>query len=66
MPRDVRGELFAGYTTWPAEAEPGEPERAKFRGLLVDNIGEWWHCAHRHASGSEATRCAREQLTVTG
>jgi len=62
MPRDVRGELRAGYSTWPAVADVGEPERGRFRGMLADDVGEWWHCHHRHAVGGEATRCARQQL----
>jgi len=66
MPRDIRGKLHAQYSTWPAEADVGDPERGRFRGVLVDDVGEWWHCEHRHASGSEAARCAREQLTVIG
>ncbi len=56
------------FSTWPAEAgvvvTVGEPwpEQGRFRAMLVDDVGEWWQYEHRHPSGSEATRCAREQL----
>ena len=61
----ARGAVGA-YSTWPAEAEVGQPKQGWFRGMLLDDVGEWWTCQHQHASGSDATRCAREQLTVIG
>jgi len=64
--RDVRGALRASYATWPVAADVRGPERGRFRGRLVDDVGEWWHCEHRHTWGSAATRCAREHLVQPG
>jgi hypothetical protein len=63
------GRLRIGYSTWPAEFQQGvkgAPEPGRFRGTLFDEVGERWHCGHRHLTGSEATRCAREQSALAG
>ena len=56
--------LRIGYSTWPAEFQQparGDSEPGRFRGTLFDEVEERWHCGHRHGTGTEATRCAREQ-----
>ena len=60
MPRPI-GELRPTYTTWTDV--PAGIGRAAFRAVLSDTQGSWWMCEHRHASGSEALRCADAQLS---
>jgi len=67
--RPALGRLRIGYSTWPAEFQQpvkGDPEPGRFRGTLFDDLGAWWHCGHRHLSGTEATRCGREQNRLQG
>jgi hypothetical protein len=63
--RAAVGRLRSSYSTWPAEFLSGASEPGRFRGSLVDQLGEWWHCGHRHFTTSEASRCAREQIRTT-
>jgi hypothetical protein len=61
LTRAARGHLRSSYSTWPAEFQQGAAEAGRFRASLVDEVGEWWHCGHRHLTSGEAVRCAREQ-----
>jgi hypothetical protein len=64
MTRNVRGKLHAIYSSWENEKLlRGRPQQPMYYGVLVDDIGEWWGCQHQHASGSQATRCAEEELS---
>jgi hypothetical protein len=63
MSRKVIGKLRATYSTWGKERLlMGRPQQTMYRGVLMDDEREWWSCSHEHASGSQATRCADEEL----
>ena len=59
MTRAALGRLRSSYSTWPAEFMQSSVERGRYRGMLVDQAGQWWQCGHRHQTRDQATVCAR-------